>query len=193
MKYFEKFPFIDYPYYGKLVENSLEDNLIEFVTTIDLNVRFAIENSILQNPSAYYTITWLDEYTPEKLAFYYYGSYYYDWVVMLSNSSFDFIYDFPMKLEALEAYIENKYEIDILESYTMIHHYEDIDGYIIDENTYNTQGGNVIYVYEYEESQNEARREIKLIDRSLLEQINDELDNRIFQIKNLRATNANSQ
>lgn len=191
MKYFEKFPFINYPYYGKLVEIDLNSNLIEFMTTIDMNIRFTIQDTVLNNKFAYYEYEWKDDDTPNTVAYHYYGSQYYDWVVMLSNQATDWVYDFPMKSEILESYIESKYGIDIIESYTTILHYEDEDGFIIDLNTYmNTPFAKPVYIYDYENEQNEMKRKIKLLSKAYLSQLNEELDNKLFQIKNLRETNA---
>ena len=192
MKYFEKFPFINYPYYGKLTEQVEDTTLIDFVTTIDLNVRFTIQNSITNNTNSFYTYNWQDGDTPDLVAYHYYGSHYYDWLVMISNNAFDWLYDLPMKQSVLESYIESKYEIDIIESFTTVLHYEDINGYIIDEKTYLETAGSSkkVYIYDYEHEQNEYKREVKLVSRDYLQQIDRELDDKLTTIRNHRELNA---
>ena len=60
-----------------------------------------------------------------------------------------------------------------------IHHYEDSDGYIIDEETwFNTpeQNTKTVSVYDFEHEQNELKRNIKLISKEYVEQIENEFD-----------------
>lgn len=188
MKYFEKFPLMDYPYKGKLVSSN--DDIISFLTTIDLNVRFSIIDSIYNNKSSFYTYSWEDGDTPDKIAYHYYGDHYFDWIVMISAQAFDWLHDFPMSEIMLEEYIVEKYNIDFMESFSTIHHYEDGDGYVIDLTQYmiEPEPKKIVYIYDYEYEQNELKREIKLISKELLSSIDSELNKKLTDIRNLRET-----
>lgn len=191
MKYFEKFPLINYPYKGKLVNS--ENAILDFLTTIDLNVRFSIIDSVYNSRSAFYTYSWQDGDTPDIIAYHYYGDHYYDWVVMISAQAFDWLYDFPMNDDLLEDFIVEKYNIDFLESFSTIHHYEDKDGFVIDYTQYviEPEPKKIVYIFDYEKAQNELKREIKLISKELLSRIDDELNKKLTDIRNLRETYGN--
>ena len=72
MKYFEKFPTIQYPYYGKLVDNP-NTTLVEFVQTIDMHVRFKLRSAYTGRGGVFYTHRLEEGDTPDKLAHFYYG------------------------------------------------------------------------------------------------------------------------
>ena len=74
--------------------------------------------------------------------------------------------------------------MDFEESLVSIHHYEDSEGYIIDEDTWNNipEPKYAISVYDFEHEQNELKRNIKLISKQYVEQIENEFDNIIKTI-----------
>ena len=76
----------------------------------------------------------MDEQSPEVVAWKYYGSPEYTWVVLLFNNVLDPVFDWVMNHHELNNYINNKYG-SITSAHSTIHHYETkelrapIDGY----------------------------------------------------------------
>ena len=64
-----------------------------------------------------------DSDTPEIIAHKIYGDAFRAWIVLLFNNIIDPKYDFPMKEEVLNAYIEKKYSQTITQAKATIHHY----------------------------------------------------------------------
>ena len=179
MKYFQRLPIIKYPIkYNTINEANQGKDLIEYATTVDLNVRYSVVNSLLSNPFATYNYVVEDGDTPHSIAMHYYGDQYYFWLVMISSQMFDWGHEWPMINSELETYIYEKYGLDFVESLSVIHHYEDSEGYIIDEETwFNTpEPKYAVSVYDFEHEQNELKRNIKLISKEYVEQIENEFD-----------------
>jgi hypothetical protein len=102
MSYFNNFP-------NTIIDLSLsnEDPKTFVVRDINTNVRF--RKDLLSNILAYELYDIQDGDTPEKLSEIFYGSPYYQWVIMLVNERYDYLNDFPMSQRELEAMIERKY------------------------------------------------------------------------------------
>ena len=195
MKYFEKFPIIEYPIkYNTVFDKNNKGDLIEYAKTVDLNVRYRILDDIKNNQLTTYDYVWKDGDRPDIVAHLYYGDFYYDWLVLLSANAFDWIHDLPLSDKELSLYIEAKYNITIEESFSQIHHYEDSNGFIIDYNTYfyAPEPKFIKYVYDHEFEQNELRRNIKLISRNYLSVINKQFETLIKSINTLRNNNGKS-
>lgn len=130
------------------------------VKDITKNVR--IRTEILSN------ITLYDEYdiihgeTPEIVAERIYGSPEYHWVVMLCNQRYDWIADFPLTQLELNQYVTDKYGAGNEDD---VHHYVDANGYEVDSSQ---SGATSVSNRQYEETQNESKRRIKLISPNLL-------------------------
>lgn len=186
MKYFENIPSIDYPYYGKLIGD--EESKITLINTVDIMVRFRIRDEIVKTPLAYYTYQWKDGDRPDKVAALYYDSPDFAWLVMMSAAAFDWLYEFPMSNRQFQDYIESRYG-----SYTAalntIHHYEDGDGDIIDQYTYDNITDpykKAVSVLSYEEDLNESKREVKLLSKEFLPSVVREYNNMLKALKNSR-------
>jgi hypothetical protein len=80
------------------------------VLLTDISRRVKLTNSILNNPYAYlpYTITAEDK--PEDIAFHYYGSVNFTWLVYLSAGITDPYVDWPMTTRNFDRYFMKKYE-----------------------------------------------------------------------------------
>lgn len=155
--YFKEFPTIPYEY------NIGGKQKIMLVTDITRNVRFRKE--VLSNITLYDEYDIVDGETPEIIAEKVYGSSEYHWVVMLVNSRFDYIEDFPLNIERLEVHIKDKYgEDNIYET----HHYVDTRGFVVNDDHPEAQP---VSNYDYEVSVNESKRRIKLISNDLLKTI----------------------
>jgi len=179
MKYFQRLPIIKYPIkYNSINEANQGKDLLEYATTVDLNVRYSVLSTVLTNPFATYDYVVEDGDTPHSIAHMYYGNQYYFWLVLMSAQIFDWAHEWPMNSDELETYIYEKYNMTFEESLTEIHHYEDSDGYIIDELTwFNTPVPKyAISVYDYEHEQNELKRNIKLISKNYVGEIENEFD-----------------
>lgn len=186
MKYFESLPSIQYPYYGKMVGES-EDN-ITLINTVDIMIRFRIRQAVANNPLAYYIYNWKDGDRPDKIAALYYDDAELAWLVMLSASAFDWLYEFPMSQSQFLEYITSRYG-SVTSAESTIHHYEDGDGHVIDLLTYNSIGDvnkRAVSVLSFEEEVNESKRKIKLISKEFVPLIVREFGDMVKTIKESR-------
>lgn len=137
----------------------------QFVQLKDItyNVRFI--KDLVSNVTLYDLYDIKDGETPEIIAEKFYGSPLYHWVVMLVNERYDYLADFPLAYVELEQYVKDKYGEDQIYA---THHYENSEGYVVDSSQ---EGAQSISNFQYEESVNESKRTIKLIDKRLIEQI----------------------
>ena len=150
------------------------------------------------NRTLYYPYDILEHDTPESIAYNYYGSANYHWVILLVNEMTDPFWDWPMGTNQFEQYIINKYG-SIDSAHTTPHHHETIeqkasvDGYgyetgdvLLEEGIYcNSQysfsiageaplpAGSSLLVkevsqYTYELELNESKRSIKVLDSRYL-------------------------
>ena len=120
---------------------------------------------------------------PDITAFKIYGDVKYTWLIFLINDIHDPIFDWPLNSREFGKYVKNKYDTLQLAKNT-VHHYEKIvrtrteatgtteaspeATLEVDVTTYNALDEvdrNIVYCYNWEEDRNEAKREIKLIDR----------------------------
>ncbi len=103
--YFDKLPIIDYNGYK----------------VRDLSRRNRVLPSSISNPYLFLPYTITDEDKPEDIAYYYYGSTDYTWLVLLANNMIDPYHDWPLKDEDFHKYIIKKYEkISGLKGYDVI-------------------------------------------------------------------------
>lgn len=190
MKYFENFPKIEYPYYGKMVINPSIGKTD--TVAVDLTIRFKFIDSILNNPHAYYTYYWKDGTRPDILARQYYGDADLAWLVMMSASVFDWTYDLPLEPSVLDEYMKTKYDSsDIYQLQSQVHHCETGLGYTIDSLTYATltdPNKRTVSVYDYEVLANDAKRNIKLIAKSYVPQILEEFGDKLNEISYNRSS-----
>lgn len=186
MSYFKYFPIVEYPYLGKLVDSPYSTT----IKTVDMSVRYKMIDRIRQDPTRYYSYMWQDGDRPDIVAQKEYGDVNMAWVVLLAADIFDWGYDVPMNESVFQKYLESKYGTSdhlVLDSQT--HHYEDSFGYTLDFLTYqglSDAGKRRISVYEYESNNNEARREVSLLNRGEVNSLIREFTNNMYDIKNAR-------
>lgn len=193
MKYFEDFPTISYPYVGKIAGGS--DYKLTLIDSLDIMIRFRIKDKVLSNPLLYYVYEWKDGDRPDTVARNYYGNADLAWLVMMSASRFDALYDFPLPSKQFNDYIISKYG-SIEDAISLTHHFEDGEGYVIDYDTYtaSTDPGKVaVSCYKYEDDANEAKRRVPLISRKFLPDILKERDQMLKSIKESREIGMVSQ
>lgn len=141
---------------------------IFIVKDITTNVRVVKE--ILENITLYDEYDIKDGETPEIISNKLYGSPLYHWAIMIVNEKYDYIADFPQTYDRLEQFCKDKYGADAIYD---IHHYEDSEGYIINSDT---PGAVSVSNIGYEETVNESKRRIKIVDKTILQQILNEFD-----------------
>lgn len=98
-KYFSKFPKV----YYKLTDSNGVDTITNIIN------RFALEKGLKENTSAYYNYVINESDTPEIIAAKAYDSPERHWVVLMMNDIVDPQFDWPLKTDALNQYINVKY------------------------------------------------------------------------------------
>lgn len=176
--------------------------------------RLKLQENLKNNAVIYYDYSIKDGDTPHSVADKYYNDSEKHWIILLTNSIIDPIFDWPLPYEAFTNYMNKKYAylgdgngIDLAKE--NIHHYimtintEDsatgtitIKNYTIDLNLYSNtaqhtfqevdlpDGSTVaittttdqVTIYDYENDLNESKRNIRLIDKSYMSQIQSEFD-----------------
>lgn len=84
---------------------------------------------------------------------------------MLINEKYDYLEDFPLAYNVLFDIAVEKYGQNGIYD---IHHYEDENGYVVSSNT---PLARIVTNLQYEESLNETKRTIKIIDRAIIEKV----------------------
>ena len=152
-------------------------------TVINLMERAKIKNVVLDDIIRYFPYSIKENQRPDHVSDEVYGDVKYTWLIFLINDITDPIYDWPLGTREFGAFIKNKYG-SLATAKSTIHHYEQIlrtrveatgttdpipEARIeIDLTTYNTLADaarNIKYCYDWEIDRNEAKRDIKLIDR----------------------------
>ena len=175
-------------------------NDIKFVTNI--MSRFNILRSVLNNTTAFHSVTIQDNDRPDTVAHKYYGSSDYTWLVLLSNQYTDPNWEWPLndqdflnlikvkygsiaeaksKIVRYEKKINNRFyqvkEGDFLSGYTSIND----DGFVFDSDNRLSSSFKAITAFQDEFDSNEKKRNIQLIDRALLSHMEKELRN-VFNV-----------
>lgn len=174
VRFFAKYPIITYNN-GDVMEAG--------ISARDILQRAKVRDFLVNNYLIFYDYTIKDGQTPEIIANNLYGSPQYHWIVLLVNNIIDPYYDWPMTTENLIATIQTKYGSNAVDGLTFarttVHHYEDNFGNPIDLTTYNALPDTqrtTIHIYDWEVSQNEAKRNIRLLDKRFVDQIDAEMD-----------------
>jgi len=177
-KYFRYFPEVKYN--GKVLTN------------ITRRVRFT--DTIATNPYVFLPYTVKNDEKPEDVAFYYYGSVDYVWLIYLSNNIIDPYYDWPMNQKNFDNYIIDNYATQAnttgravldwsmnTEITDNILYYENSEGDRVSPETPDLDPNFVaadwraIRVWDYEFERNEDRRNILVVDKKYARQMDKEL------------------
>jgi hypothetical protein len=177
MAYFYNFPKISY--FNKTARNII--------------VKASIIKEVLNSYDAFYPYIIKDYERPDLIAFQEYGDENLDWTVLFANNIVDPYYDWPLFPEDFKRYMLKKYNKSLYELQSQISHYNytgltteeqaDIDrkSWFMSVETHalidDTSGWTPVYVYDYEEELNDAKRSIKLLDRTYIPQLKRELKN----------------
>lgn len=100
--YFKHFPEVNYRFSEP---GKRETSLV----AKDIMIRHIIIDEIMSNTATFYEYIWQDEDRPETVAYDYYGSEGYYWVVLLSTNTYDPYYDFPIPRFSFDKYLTQKY------------------------------------------------------------------------------------
>lgn len=194
MKYFSTLPKILY-----------YDNFTSKVMT-NLMARASFVPTLMNNPLVFYSYDIQEGDTPEIIAHKYYGDTYRYWIILYTNQIMDPQWNWPLSGSNLDQYITEKYsEFDpyttvhhyekILTKYDGVTNTTTTETVIIDLDTYNNlvestntyqlpsglasitvQKKSVSY-YEYEINLNESKRNIKILNKSYVNQLESEFKN----------------
>lgn len=143
-----------------------------------------LAKGIIDKATVSYPYTLQDGDTPNIIAYDYYGSVEYVWLVLLANNILDPYTDWYKSQEQFDSYIIKKYG-SCAEAQALIHHYtivNDPDQVDVTPETYLYMGDGEgigltpVYAYEWETSINEPKRTINLIDKSVAAKIAFELE-----------------
>ena len=171
--YFNTFPIIPY--------DSIGDYNFKEVTNILRRVR--LRAKIKTNVMLFDTYDVKEGETPEMIADKLYGNPELHWVVLMVNDITDRFHQWPMNFSQFNQYVADKYD-DV----NGIHHYEvaqesgDTSIKIWVENDSDTNaysGATAITNYEYEQSEQDRKRKIRLLDVRYLDLFVNEFDERI--------------
>ena len=152
-------------------------------TVINLMEKAKLKGMVKDDIVSYFPYSIREGERPDHVSEKIYGNVKYTWLIFLINDMSDPIYDWPLGTREFGAYVKNKYG-SLATAKSTIHQYEKIlrtrveatgttdaipeARIIIDETTYDTLGSdvrNIKYCYDWEIDRNEAKRDIKLIDR----------------------------
>ena len=156
MSYFEKFPLYQY---------DLEDTQNQVLIT-DILRRVNLKSNVKANTLVFDQYNVKDGEQPDTVAFKYYGDSELHWLVVTVNNITS-RYDWPLDQIALSQYVNDKYS-----NPDGTHHHE-INATSGDTTTKlivssDTDGATAITNYEYEESENDKKRRIRLLDRTFV-------------------------
>lgn len=173
MPYFKHFPKVQYDVNG--------DGVTQTMTNITKRVRFLDYVKTNYVNFDYYDVK--SGETPEYIANEFYGDPELHWVILMANDIIDYYTDWPMSVTQFESYVYSKYD-DV----NGVHHYE-----------YTQESGDTSFTielpnesattlpaaavpvtnYEYEESIQENKRRIRLIQKRFIGQIKKEFKNKM--------------
>lgn len=146
MKYFQNFPKLIYTF-DKDVENQQ--------LVVNLLARSSFLREIANNTDIAYDYSIQDSDNPEIIAHKFYGDPYRNWIILLFNRIINPYYDWPLKNDAFEKYVVDKYGTTLEVAKSTIHHYEKVvesvsttNGVTLDSNTKTF----VISTYDYNET-----------------------------------------
>lgn len=152
------------------------DNKPRIVTDIFKRVAFSkFQNSKLALDEYYVR----DRETPEGVAYDFYGSSTYHWVILLANNIVDVHKEWPRPQNSLFEYVEDKYGVN---NASEVHHYllkKDVNGndvteeIYVDYNASDLATGKIESVtnYKYEEELNDDKRQIYLLKPQYVEDV----------------------
>lgn len=192
MSYFKNFPQINY----------------NGVRSFNILSRAKVLEDLIRQFTIFYPYNIQQDERPDQIALKYYGSEEYTWLVFLSSQIYDPYYQFPLPEKELREYTRRKYNLKRDEILNYVIHYEytgivteqdeDVDvipeevarvtwkmspttyNYLKEQDLTNVQGWSPVTAYDFELRANDTRRNIDLVSRQYLSQIEREIK-RVFR------------
>ena len=179
--YFRNLPKIKYDI------NGAEPN--KFLNVTNIMKRISFKPSVIEDITSYYPYRVKDGERTDILSFQQYGSVAYAYLIMLVNDIYDPLFDWPLSSQQFEKYLVNKYGSVSSSMGTTKYYYQIIRAevartgtseripavkFIVDQTTYDaldTGDRSTQSQYEWEDELNDNKRDIKLIDASLIQDI----------------------
>ena len=174
-EYFSNFPRIQYDMDGT---NPISP---DYTIAINIMVSQKLRDAIEDDVAMYYPYIIPPDTRPDILSYQIYGDIAYTWTIFYVNNILDPYWSWPLTEQQFTRYLNSKYG-SVNTAKTTVHHYEKIQDVRveatgtadpipertveIDYTTYRTieeDFRKIIYVYEYEQEKNEAKRSINLI------------------------------
>jgi hypothetical protein len=165
MSYFNKFPLITYDIKGNKVRKLLPDILR----------RVKLRASIKSGGMLFDKYDVKEGEKPEDVAFKWFGDPELHWVILMTNNVTDRYYDWPMNQAQFAEYLDDKYS-----NPDAIHHYEVTKdsgrttgqgpsdySHLVEVNS-DTDNAVSVSFREYEEREQDKKRQIQLLNKSLL-------------------------
>ena len=162
MAYFRYFNKINYDVRG--VKNNVN---IDVITNILERVRLKL--NFIQNQVFFAQHQIIDGETPEFLAYKYYGDTELHWIILYSQQATNPYYDWPLTYFDLQKFVNKKYGVANINA---THHYEDADKYEVDSTA---SGATAITNFLYEETLNDAKRNLTVIRSEYVSNVVNEL------------------
>ena len=156
MTYFQNFPLIPYS-----IENNFDTQLVT-----NIFKRFTLLQSVKSNASVFFEYKVKESDRPEIISDKIYGSVEFYWIIFLCNDIIN-PYEWIKTTSELNEYVSKKYDDS-----NAIHHWETIDNIIVNSDY---PGAIAISNFLYEDRINESKRNIKLLDPIYVQQLSDEL------------------
>jgi hypothetical protein len=159
MAYFNRFPLTAY----------LANNRIDFSIVTDITKRVAVRNEIKENYTVYDEYDVLDGETPEVVAYRLYDTTEYHWIILLLNDMIDPRYDWPLTVQSVRKFTESKYGADDANVYGT-HHYQasTTNTIIVDSDDVNFPDKITVSNIEFELTENEKKRRIKVLKKEFV-------------------------
>ena len=112
--------------------------------------------------------------TPEQVAFKWFGDTEYHWIILMTNNITDRYYGWPITQPQFQVHLEDKYGVGNIDS---THHYEISqtsgpttsrdNSHLVEVNS-DASGATAITNREYEEREQDKKRQIRLLDKKYL-------------------------
>jgi hypothetical protein len=151
----------------------------------------ALIPEVFNNLDSFYPYVIREYERPDLIAFREYGDESLDWVIYFSNNITDPFFDWPLDPENFKSHLEKKYNKSIYELQSQISHYkytgitdesqENIDrkSWFMSKETHeltdDTSGWSPVYLYDYEQELNDAKRSIMLLNSIYIPQLKKEI------------------
>ena len=171
--------------------NGAEPN--KFLNVTNIMKRISFKPSVIEDITDYYPYRIKDGERPDVLSFEKYGSVAYAYLILLVNDIYDPLFDWPLSAQQFEKHITNKYGSVSSAMNTTKYYYQIIRAevartgtservpevkLIVDETTYDAldEGERSVQtVYEWEEEENDNKRNIKMINPNFIQDIDYEV------------------